>query len=52
MNLKKTKIYIFFIFWARRGLIPAPMYLHLHVNGESGLHSSLWEIIWRNIWKM
>jgi len=32
---KKT---IFLIFWARRGLILAPTYLH--VNGESGLRSS------------
>jgi len=37
MNLQK-KTY-FFVFWVRRGLILAPTYLH--VNGESGLHSSL-----------
>jgi len=29
----------FLVFWARRGLILAPPYLH--VNGESGLRSSL-----------
>jgi len=34
---KKTKLF-FLIFWARRGLIFAPTYLH--VNGESGLRSS------------
>jgi len=32
---------IFFVFWARRGLILALTYLH--VNGESGLRSSSWE---------
>jgi len=34
---KKQQNY-FLIFWARRGLILTPTYLH--VNGESGLHSS------------
>jgi len=30
---------IFLVFWAGRGLILTPTYLH--VNGKSGLHSSL-----------
>jgi len=46
---KKQQNY-FLIFWARRGLILAPTYLH--VNGESGLRSSLWKTIWKKIWKM
>jgi len=43
MIYKRNK-YIFLGFWARRGLILAPTYFH--VNGESGLRSSLWKTIW------
>jgi len=41
---------IFLIFWARRGLILAPTYLH--VNGESGLRSSFRKIYLENYLKM
>jgi len=41
MNLQKKQKYFFLVVWARRGLIPTPTYLHLHVNGESGLRSYL-----------
>jgi len=37
----------FLVFWARRGLILAPTYHH--VNGESGLCSSLQNTIWKII---
>jgi len=43
MNLEK-KQFFFLIFWARRGLIITPTYLH--VNGESGLRrKTIWKII-------
>jgi len=45
-NNNKT---IFLIFWARRGLILAPTYLH--VNGELGLRSSFWKIYLENYLK-